>query len=200
MALQLPDLSAYMPSMAEGLAAFAGSTLVQAAIGTPFVHWWEYTKKGNMIGDAGSLQSFNASVSTQEYTSGHINNWQGVFYVVLAIVFVLNVFCLGYILFKSGLVTDFTEPLNLFTLAVNSPPSQQLKGSCGGGPRKRDLMVPWRIAYAPSANHYFFQEASDSMWKGGEKGENESMMHSGSDRSGRVGHTYKRLSSAKGWF
>ena len=35
-------------------------------------------------------------------------------------VFGINCFCLIYLLFRSGLVTDFTEPQNLFALAVNS--------------------------------------------------------------------------------
>lgn len=182
--------------MAEALAAYAASTVVISAIDSPFVHWWEYSKPGNIIGAPGDLQPFNASLRTQQYTSGHVNDWQNIFYVILILVFGINVLCLAYFIMRSGLVTDFTEPQNLFALAVNSPPSAQLKGSCGGGPEGRDLVVPWRVAWAPSANHYFFEEASARPWRGKYKRDGASTAR----EYGEVkGSSYKRLSTSRTW-
>lgn len=57
----------------------------------------------------------------------------------------MNIFVLVYFTFHRGLVTDFSEPPNLFALAVNSPPSQALAGSCGGGPEGKQYMVNWFV-------------------------------------------------------
>lgn len=182
--------------MAEALAVYASSTVVISSIDTPFVHWWEYEKPGNILGDGGAMVKFNASVITQEYTSGHVNDWQNIFYIVLVLVFAINVFCLVYFVARSGLVTDFTEPQNLFALAVNSPPSAQLKGSCGAGPEQRDLVVPWRVAWAPSANHYFFEEANEKPWRGKYATQGVSTAR---DYGAASGSSYKRLSTSRIW-
>lgn len=73
----------------------------------------------------GALQSFDVEVQRQEYMSGPTSDWQGIFHVVLAAAALVNLFCLVYLLAHSGLVTDFTEPQNLFALAMNSPPTQE---------------------------------------------------------------------------
>lgn len=196
LALTAPKLPAYLPSMAEALAVYASSTIVLGAVDTPFQHYWPYSEPGNMLAAPGEPQRFNASLQTQEYTSGHVNAWQNIFYVVLIVVFAANTLCLLYLILRPGLVTDFTEPLNMFALAVNSPPSAQLKGSCGGGPRRRDLVVPWRVAYAPSANHYFFQEANERPWRGRFKDQGVIQTREPVD----VRHSsYKRLSSDRAW-
>ena len=65
--------------------------------------------------------------------------------VILLLVFLMNIFVLVYFVFHRGLVTDFSEPPNLFALAVNSPPSQALAGSCGGGPEGKQYMVNWFV-------------------------------------------------------
>lgn len=196
LALKQSSLPTYLPSMAEAIAVYASALEVISAIDTPFRHYWDYTKPGNIIGEPGILHPFNASIITQEYTSGHSNDWQNIFYVVLVLVFGINVFCLVYFIMRSGLVTDFTEPQNLFALAVNSPPSAQLKGSCGGGPEKRDLVVPWRVSYAPSAHHYFFQEASEKPWRGKYSKESASTAR---DYGQVKGSSYKRLSTSRTW-
>jgi hypothetical protein len=201
LALTDSSLSKVLPSLAEALAVYASSTLTIGAIDTPFTHWWDYPE--TIISPLS--QSFNASVRTQEYTSGHVADWQNIFYLVLALVFAMNVSCLLYFITYAGLVTDFTEPQNLFALAVNSPPSVQLKGSCGGGPEKRDLLVPWRVAFAPSANHYFFEEANDRPWKGKyavdeyNNNYNDPGVMAGMERPQVRGLSYKRLSSGKVW-
>ncbi|KAL2682464.1 hypothetical protein Neosp_006915 [[Neocosmospora] mangrovei] len=159
----------------------------------PFRHYWDYKAPNNWVEDGpGFLQPFNASLITQQYTSGHTNDWQNIFYVVLVLVFAINLFCLFYFIMRSGLVTDFTEPQNMFSLAVNSPPSYALNGSCGGGPEKRHLVVPWKVAFAPSANHYFFQDTAG--------GKEPSQGLSTAREYGQPrASSYKRLSSSKGW-
>lgn len=196
LALKEPRLPPSLPSMAEGLAVFAAALEVISAVDTPFHHSWDYEIDGNILGGVGDEQKFNASLITQEYTSGHIQAWQNIFYVVLFIVFAINLCCLSYFIMRSGLVTDFTEPQNLFALAINSPPSAQLNGSCGAGPEKRDLVVPWRVAYAKRANHYFFEEANERPWRGKYKSEAVTTAREyGEER----GSSYKRLSMSKGW-
>ncbi|KAF4976815.1 hypothetical protein FZEAL_6556 [Fusarium zealandicum] len=161
LALHEPKLPSSLPSMAEAIAVYSSSLVMISSIDTPFRHYWDYEAPNNFFEDgSGMLEAFNASISTQEYTSGHTNAWQNIFYVVLVLVFAINLFCLCYFIMRSGLVTDFTEPQNMFALAVNSPPSVGLNGSCGGGPQKRHLKVPWKVSYAPSANHYFFNNTS----------------------------------------
>jgi hypothetical protein len=67
----------------------------------------------------------------------------------------LNIFVLIYFILHRGLVTDFSEPPNLFALAVNSPPSHVLAGSCGGGPEGKQYMVNWFVNH--EGNHLFME-------------------------------------------
>ncbi|KAK2600191.1 hypothetical protein QQS21_005065 [Conoideocrella luteorostrata] len=193
LALKEPKLDPFLPSMAEALAVYGGSTLVMSSLKTPLQHYWD---RPDHVLNSEDFPKFNASVITQQYTSGHVLAWQKIFYVVLVLVFVINLCCLVYSGVRHGLVTDFTEPQNLFALAINSPPSAQLKGSCGGGPEKRDLVVPWRVAYAPSANHYFFEEANEKPWRGKYS---RNSLRSSSTAVSEKGSSYKRLSSGRGW-
>ncbi|KFA50027.1 hypothetical protein S40293_06833 [Stachybotrys chartarum IBT 40293] len=192
LALQEPRLPRELPSIAEALAVFASSTIVIGSIDTPFVHYWD----GETPTVEGLTQPFNASLIMQQYTSGYVEDWHVIFYVVLVLVFGINLFCMSYFLLRSGLVTDFTEPQNLFALAINSPPSAQVQGSCGGGPQNRDLVVPWRVAYAPSANHYFFEEANERPWRGRYAQEAVSTAR---DLGAKKDSSYNRLSKDKMW-
>ncbi|ORY59520.1 uncharacterized protein BCR38DRAFT_58785 [Pseudomassariella vexata] len=194
--LQQPRLSPTMPSMAEALAVLASSTLVVGSLQSTYKHYWD--REIHEL-DPGVYEVFNATLKMQQYTSGHVADWQVIFYFVLGLVFFINVISLLYLISRRGMVTDFTEPQNLFALAVNSPPSQQLQGSCGGGPQKRDLVVPWRVGYAESANHYYFEEANDRPWRG--RFSNQSAMNSGTEllADGSYRSSYKRLSSSRTW-
>ncbi|KAL8790407.1 MAG: hypothetical protein Q9195_006363 [Heterodermia aff. obscurata] len=60
-----------MPSIAEALAALAGSTLLLSAQDTPFIHHWNYT---NPIVPP-VLQGFNATVKAYEYQSRYGQEW-----------------------------------------------------------------------------------------------------------------------------
>ena len=83
--------------------------------------------------------------------------WQGVFYPVPFLAFVTNVFCLVYLLLLAGLVTNYSEPQNLFALAVNNPPSGSMSGSCGAGPEGGQLSVDWHVKQDASG-HFYIQE------------------------------------------
>ncbi|ODA79218.1 hypothetical protein RJ55_04811 [Drechmeria coniospora] len=197
LALSEPSLRWHMPSMAEALAVYGSSMLVIGSIETPFRHYWQYKAPQNILGAPGALDPFQSSVITQQYTSGHVNDWQAVFYPVLFLLFLINLCCLLFLVLQKDQVTDFTEPQNFFALAINSPPSAQLKGSCGGGPQKRDLVVPWRVQYVSGSNHYFVEEASPRPWRGKYSRETATMERECGDAKGA---SYKRLSLGRRWF
>ncbi|KAI2777441.1 hypothetical protein F4815DRAFT_294982 [Daldinia loculata] len=196
-------LDPFLPSMAEALAVLSSSTLVAGTLGSTYRMSWDYPK---VEMDPGVYETFKASMRTQQYTSSHVQAWQGIFYAVLGAVFAINVACLLYLaFFRQGLVSDYTEPQNLFTVAVNSPPSVALSGSCGHGPDTAGLVVPWRVNYSAAANHYFFEEVS-----GNTKGRAGTRMStaSGSDLlpendsrlRGNNYNNYKRLRESRSWF
>lgn len=182
LALTRPLLNGTLPSMAEALAVLASSTLVTGAVDTPFIHYWGYDwtnmTQQNMLPAPGAPAVFHARVRTQEYASWHSSAWQGVFYLVLAFAFLLNLLCLAYMC-RVGLVKDFLEPTNLFALAtarsgagaespVKTPRTDQEKekekkrrGS------KTNLAVPYRLAYKEDAEYYYFEEAVDEDEDGG---------------------------------
>ncbi|KAF2970311.1 hypothetical protein GQX73_g3327 [Xylaria multiplex] len=254
--LDKPELNPRLPSIAEALAVLATSTLVVSSLQTTFYPVWLYDNPEHPLptipNHSKTLQdpvyeTFRAQVQTQQYASAHTAPWQRIFYLVLGLVFVLNVLCLLYLAFGTtytsfaaarsslakhqrfafprkvrgsygepeedarqrrrsraakGLVTDYTEPQNLFALAVNSPPSRALAGSCGHGPDGAAMGVPWRVGYAAGANHYYFFE--DAAARNG-----TAAMSSGADllaaddgnggSEGRFSENYKRLSSRRAW-
>ena len=138
------SLDPSLPSIAEALAVLAGCTLLISSQDSPFIHYWNYSATVSTLAEP-QYQGFNATLKTQDYSSGGTQHWQGIFYIVLLLVFATNVFCLVYFIVRGGLVTDFVEPQNLFSLSLNSPPSQSLAGSCGGGPEREELNTNWFI-------------------------------------------------------
>ncbi|KAK3956121.1 hypothetical protein QBC32DRAFT_331997 [Pseudoneurospora amorphoporcata] len=165
-ALPLEDhfLPLKTPSLAEVLAALVSPTLISGSIKTPLVNYWPPEAiNASLPGMPGWKHEFNASITKQEYTSGSAQEWQRAFLLILIMGFLLNLFCLVhlFIQLRGRPLTDFTDPANLFALAMNSPPSYQLSGTCGGGPKGTQLDVPWRIGYSEQSNHYFFEEATE---------------------------------------
>jgi len=148
-------LNRALPSPAEALAVMAGNTLLMGTLDTPFVESWNYSAT---IIDPGDYQMYNASLRAQEYASGGNKGYQRGFHVVLATVFMLNLISLIYLLASKGMITDFSEPVNLFTLAVNSPPSDMMAGSCGSGPQGQQFKVPW---YVNAAGDHLYIQTSD---------------------------------------
>ena len=79
----------------------------------------------------------------------------------------MNIFVLIYFIFHRGLVTDFSEPPNLFALAVNSPPCQALAGSCGGGPEGKQYSVNWFVNH--EGEHLYMEPGEKTALLAGHK-------------------------------
>lgn len=161
LALQQPSLNPALPSPAEALAVMAGSTLLTSSLHAPFVPFWNYTQ--NTL-DEPQYQFLNATIQAQEYASGGTFRYQRAFFPVLFAVFLINILVLVYFVVHKGMVTDYSDPANLFTLAVNSPPSHLLAGSCGGGPEGEQFKVNWRVMNA--GNHLYMTSEQPKGWKG----------------------------------
>jgi len=139
------ELSPIRPTIAEALAVLAGYTLLLSSDVAPFVHYWDYASTAL---ESPATANFSAILSYKDYASGGDARWKGVFFIVLIAVFAQNCFCLLYLMWHFchyGEVTDYTEPQNLFALAVNSPPSAMLAGACGGGPSGEMLRKRWCV-------------------------------------------------------
>ncbi len=136
-----------LPSVGESLGVLGGCTMLVSSQNAPFIHYWNYSDINSALQDP-QYQSFNASVTYQDYSSGGTQHWQGIFYLVLLAVFGMDAFCVCFLIWSfhgEGQVTDFTEPQNLFALAMNSPPSSSLSGACGAGPEGGSLGKKWQV-------------------------------------------------------
>ncbi|KAH0366105.1 hypothetical protein KCU65_g5582, partial [Aureobasidium melanogenum] len=143
LALTTPELTRSQPSLAEALAVLASGMTLMATEDTQFMDGWNYSSN---ILDPGQYQFMNATLLAKEYTSGDGRlPATNAFYAVLAATFLLDLFCLGYFVLQNGLITDFTEPFNLFALAINSPPSAMMAGSSSTGPSKDQIREKWFI-------------------------------------------------------
>jgi len=151
-----PALDPSLPSSSEALAVLAGSTLLLSSLQSPFIHYWNYSATVNVLQEP-QYQAFNATIQSQDYASGGTQQWQGVFYLVLLLVFIANVCCLLYFILHGSLVTDFIEPQNLFALSVNSPPSAVLEGSCGAGPERGQFATRWHIELDREHDHFYIE-------------------------------------------
>lgn len=161
-----PTLDARHPSIAEALAVLAGNTLLLSTVDSPFVHFWNQSHPSL---EYPRTEYFKATIRSQDYASGGTQRWQNVFYLVLGSIFILSFFCLFWLFLRTGYLTDFIEPQNLFALSVNSPPSHALKGSCGGGPEKEQLLTRWFITIDPDREHYYIQEGEHQPVRKGAK-------------------------------
>lgn len=155
------SLDTSMPSISEALAILAGNTLLLSSLNSPFIHHWNYSAEVNTLKEP-QYQAFNASLQTATYQSGGTQRWQGIFYVVLLLVFVANVCCLAYFLINGGLVTDFVEPQNLFCLSLLSPPNDVLEGTCASGPIKEHCGTKWNIKLDKEREHLWIDGKSGS--------------------------------------
>lgn len=156
------SLSRHFPSVGEALAVMAGSTLILSTQDTPFVQGWNYTVTDNILPEP-VYQYFKASVQAVGYASGGTERWQGVFYVILVFCFITSFICFGFMILEARghQITDFTEPQNLFALAMNSPHSARLQGACGGGPVGRQLKERWFIGMEEDDAHYYIRAKAD---------------------------------------
>lgn len=141
--LRQPMLDPRLPSAAEALAVMAGCTILSSSEDAPFVQQWDY---GNhtILPDP-VYQSFNASIRAQQYASGGSKGFQKLGLVILGGVFILSLYAFAYFLRHRDWYTDFSDPSNLFSLAMSSPPSDALAASCATGPKGKDYGVAWRL-------------------------------------------------------
>lgn len=160
------QLNPTLPSPAEALAVMAGCTLLMGTQDAPFVEFWNYTAApgSSNILDPGVHQSFNASLQTQQYASGGNKGYKNGFFVVLVLFFVLNLVCLSYLITHRALITDFSDPVNLFSLAINSPPSEAMAGSCKAGPETKQYKNTWYVASA--GDHLYIENAARDVEEG----------------------------------
>ncbi|ROV96279.1 hypothetical protein VMCG_07717 [Cytospora schulzeri] len=211
LALTRPLLNDTLPSMAEALAVLVSSTIVTGSVDSPFIHYWDYdwpNMTENTLPSPGALATFHARVRTQEYASWHSSPWQGIFYLVLAFAFLLNLLCLAY-LCRVGLVKDFLEPTNLFALATARSGAAAAAAAATGAEspgktprtdkeRKREsrtnLAVPYRLAYKEDAEYYYFEEAVDE----DDGGVKATGIEVGEEAAGGKRNSYRRLSSKMG--
>lgn len=154
------SLDPKLPSISEALAVMAGSTLLLSTQNAPFVPFWNYST--SYLNES-VYQTFNATLRAVDYFAGGTEKWQGVFYVVLLFAFLANTMCLAFMLLevRGKHMTDFTEPQNLFSLAVNSPATSRLQGACGAGPTGRQLKECWYVGMDESDEHYYIRAKAD---------------------------------------
>ncbi|CAI7610730.1 unnamed protein product [Penicillium glandicola] len=157
------ELDPMLPSIAEALAVMAGSTLILSSQNAPFVPFWNYSGGYENTLDEPVYQVFNASIQAVGYASGGTEQWQGMFYVILVFAFLTSAVCLGFMIVEARgrQVTDFTEPQNLFALAVNSPQTTQLQGACGCGPWGKQLKERWFIGMEEDDEHYYIRSKTE---------------------------------------
>ena len=151
------------PSIAEALATLAGSTLLLSTEHSQFTHAWPYPPGTIPVG--GSVyENFSATIAVSDYASGVSESWQNIFFIVLISVFLTNVICLVYLYFgiRGVQLTDFTEPQNAFSLALNSPPSSRISGACGGGPEGPQLNEKWVVSMDEHYEHYLFTSKAEN--------------------------------------
>lgn len=141
-----PQLNNAAPSPAEALAVMSGSTLLQSAQDAPVTTSpWNYSS--NPVQEPGQIQRFTASIRAQQYASGGSSQYQQGFLIVLLATFLINSWVLVYLLRHRYWYLDFVDPVNLFPLAMNSPPSVKLSESvCGGSPWRSDhFKQHWKL-------------------------------------------------------
>ena len=130
-----------MPSIAEALAVLAGSTLMLGTRNAPMHSMTDLEDKSVN----GTTTTFTSRIQSQQYASGPVSSYQNAFYIILVAVFGGNVLVLTWLILNRGLVTDFCDPANLFSVTINSPPSHVFAGSCGCGPEAKQYREKWFI-------------------------------------------------------
>lgn len=79
--------------------------------------------------------------------------------MILIATFLLNTLMLVYFVLQPGLVTDFSQPPQLFALAINSPAAREFAGSCGTGPKGKQYKVKWTVGQ--DQNHLYIAPSAD---------------------------------------
>ncbi|KAI5287139.1 hypothetical protein KEM52_001726 [Ascosphaera acerosa] len=182
------------PSVAEALAVMAGSTLLSGARnGTISADSW-----ADQIITAPRRHSMTARLQTTILQSGgQVRQWQKALFGSLLIVCLLSLLCCLYLLGEllAQHITDFTEPQNMFALAMNSPPTVRLAGACGVGPDRAQWRQGWKIDLEHRTQHYFIRPSHDVRYSVLEKAAAESGQGLGEALSAGDAETVKGRSS-----
>ena len=157
-----PSLNKTMPSLAEALAVLSNSMLMKASINATF--------DDRPIFDAPTPDSYfpyNVIVQTQQYRSGPPVPWQKVLYPILVVMFLANWYCLIYFFREMGLVIDFLEPRNLFSVAIDSP--SESKRRAGEGPIGDHGDARWILRRDHDQKLYFRKANKRGLSNGGRR-------------------------------
>ncbi|KAF3282627.1 hypothetical protein TWF970_001377 [Orbilia oligospora] len=155
----VPGFNPSLPSVAEALAILYANAIVLSSVGAQFgadEKSNSYAGVDPYLYQLPTTESFNARIRTVDYASGVSAGWQASFYVVLAGVMVMNVFCLVYFFVARGLVFDITEIENLFCVAFNSRSdgtavdfssrmARRRDGFYGKGPRGKQFGLAFHV-------------------------------------------------------
>ncbi|KAL9081752.1 MAG: hypothetical protein Q9159_007060 [Coniocarpon cinnabarinum] len=166
------SLNLKMPSTAEALAVLAASTLMQATRNAPMTQLTDSAPGTKFPFN----ETFAARITSMQYFSGPSNGYEDLLYIVLAALFAESLLVLAWLTINRKLVTDFSNPANLFCLSINSPPNPLFAGSCGGGPEDEQLLKKWNIdvdrehVYIRNSKGYM-QELAEYKANEGEVGE-----------------------------
>ncbi|KAL5333139.1 hypothetical protein BJX70DRAFT_381847 [Aspergillus crustosus] len=155
------SLDPHLPSISEALAVMAGNTLLLSTQNAPLVPFWNESTETTILSTP-ATQVFNATLRSVEYASGGTQRWQGIFYPILIFAFITSLLCLAFMLLevRGRQITDFTEPQNLFALAINSPATEKLQGACGAGPDGKQLGERFFVAMEEHDEHYYIRTKS----------------------------------------
>lgn len=177
------SLNPLLPSVSEALAVMAGCTLILSSQNAPFVQGWNYTPPPDIL-PVPAYQHFPVTLQSMSYASGGTEQWQGIFYVILVFAFLTSAVCLVFMIVEARghQITDFTEPQNLFALAVNSPQSSRLHGACGGGPVGRQLKERWVIGMEEMDAHYYIRTKAETVGSPGGYGGNDDTSYRGMEQ------------------
>ncbi|KAL4804589.1 hypothetical protein BDV18DRAFT_26369 [Aspergillus unguis] len=197
---QTRTLNPDLPSVGEALAVLAGNTLLMSSANAPFVPFWNYTD--NVLAEP-VQQAINATLRSIEYASGGTQRWQGVFYPILLFAFFTSALCLAFMVLevRGKQITDFTEPQNLFALAMNSPSTSSLQGACGAGPDGRQLGERWYVAMEEEDEHYYIRTKAEADTPRPSMARASSMVEMELDegKDSPAIKEYQKLSSRKSW-
>ena len=147
----------------------AENTLTMSTQDASFRPDRKFPPRGCVSTSKGVEEKFLAAVRVSGYESGPKSSYQYMFYPVLVLAFVTSAICLVFILFgiSGRRMTDFTEPLMLFVLALNSPGSSRMSGACATGPRGKQLKEQWFVGMDEDREHYYIHNKAEDMEQGG---------------------------------
>ncbi|KAL5044332.1 hypothetical protein BDW71DRAFT_209335 [Aspergillus fruticulosus] len=194
-------LNPKLPTLSEALAVLAGNTLLMSSANAPFVPFWNYSDTTTL--STPDKQNINATLRAIEYASGGTQNWQGVFYPILLFAFFTSALCLAFMILeiRGRQITDFTEPQNLFALAMNSPSTTKLQGACGSGPAGKQLGERWYVAMEEEDEHYYIRTKAEENTPTIRRAVSmtEIDMDEGKPEDSPAMREYRNLASRKSW-